>query len=353
MKILLINNLYPTEQNPQPAAYIKTQKDCLEAAGAKIDLLVLRADFTGFVSKYFNYLKFFTELIFNFSYSKYNLIYLNHLPNYFFVLFIHFPFMKNVVIHWHGSEIYAPNTHNHWLNQISYWFTPRRFYHIAPSEYFAKEVARVMKIEPEQVFISPSGGVDIEKFKPVEKSVNTGEIVIGFASELSFMKGADTLLKLVERMDELERVSGRKLRFKAIAYGRNKSHFLDKFKDLTSKIDVMKPIPNGEMASFFNSLDILFFPTRRKAESLGLVAVEAMACGKPVLGPRAFALPEYIKPGINGEFYESDTIDEVERVLTHMIRNIAKYNTREFVTEKYSNKAVIEGYKVFLKQFNR
>jgi glycosyltransferase involved in cell wall biosynthesis len=351
MKILLINNLYPTEQNPQPAAYIKTQKDCLEAAGAQVDLLVLRADFTGFISKYFSYLKFFAQLFFNFFYSKYNLIYLNHLPNYFFVLFLHFPFMKNVVIHWHGSEIYAPNTHNHWLNQISYLFTPSRFYHIAPSEYFATEVARVMKIKPEQVFISPSGGVDIEKFKPSEKAVKANEIVIGFASELSFMKGADTLLKLVERKDELEISSGRKLHFKAIAYGRNKSYFLEKFKVFTGKIEVLKPIPNEEMASFFNSLDILFFPTRRKAESLGLVALEAMACGIPVLGPRAFALPEYIKPGINGEFYESDTIDEVERVLIKMIQNIANYKTREFVTEKYSNKAVIEGYKVFLKQF--
>lgn len=351
MKILLINNLYPTEQNPQPAAYIKTQKDCLEAAGARVDLLVLRADFTGFSSKYFSYLKFFAQLIFNFSYSKYNLIYLNHLPNYFFVLCLHFPFMKNVVIHWHGSEIYAPNKHNHWLNRISYLFVPKRFSHIAPSEYFAKEVARVMKIKPEQVFISPSGGVDVDKFKPSEKKRETDEFVIGFASELSFMKGADTLLKLLERKDELEKSSGRKLHFKAIAYGRNKSYFFEKIKALENKIEVLKPIPNEEMANFFNSMDILFFPTRRKAESLGLVALEAMACGKPVLGPRAFALPEYIKPGINGEFYESDTINEVENVLVKMIQNISNYKTREFIAEKYSNKAVIEGYKVFLKQF--
>ncbi|MGE0635606.1 MAG: glycosyltransferase family 4 protein [Bacteroidia bacterium] len=351
MKILLINNLYPTEQNPQPAAYIKTQKDCLEAAGAQVDLLVLRADFKGFISKYFSYLKFFAQLFFNLSYSKYKLVYLNHLPNYFFVLFVHFPFMKNVVIHWHGSEIYAPNLHNHWLNRISYLFTPKRFYHIAPSEYFAREVAQVMKIKPEQVFISPSGGVDMDKFKPSDKQARANELVIGFASELSFMKGADTLLKLVEGTDELEEKCGRKIRFKVISYGRNKSYFLKEFKAFEKKIEVLKPIPNGEMARFFNSLDILFFPTRRKAESLGLVALEAMACGKPVLGPKSFALPEYIKPGINGEFYENDIVDEVQRVLLKMIQNIDNYKPREFVAEKYSKKAVIEGYKVFLKQF--
>lgn len=351
MKILLINNLYPTEQNPQPAAYIKSQKDCLEATGAEVDLLVLKADFSGFVSKYFNYLKFFAQLLFNFSYSKYNLIYLNHLPNYFFVLFIHFPFMKNVVIHWHGSEIYAPNIHNHWLNRISYLFTPRRFYHIAPSKYFAKEVARVMKINTEQVFISPSGGVDIDKFKPSENKRETDEVVIGFASELSFMKGADTLLRLVERKDDLEKSYGKKIRFKAIAYGRDKNYFLEQFRAQRDKIDVLNPIPNDQMVYFFNSLDILFFPTRRKAESLGLVALEAMACGKPVLGPRAFALPEYIMPGINGEFYESDNIEEIERILIKMIRNINSYKTREFVAEKYSSRSVVEGYKVFLKQF--
>jgi glycosyltransferase involved in cell wall biosynthesis len=334
MKLLLINNLYPTEQNPQPAAYIKTQKDCLEAAGAQVDLQVLRADFTGFISKYFSYLKFFAQLFFNLSYSKYNLIYLNHLPNYFFVLFFHFPFMKNVVIHWHGSEIYAPNLHNHWLNQISYLFTPKRFYHIAPSEYFAKEVARVMKITPQEVFISPSGGVDIEKFKPSDRNSKTNEVVIGFASELSFMKGADILLKLVVRKDELEKLCGREIHFRAIAYGRNKKHFLEEFKKYSDRIEVLKPIPNEQMAGFFNSFDILLFPTRRKAESLGLVALEAMACGKPVLGPRAFALPEYIKPGINGEFYQSDTIDEVENVLVKMIQSINGSKTREFGTEK-------------------
>ncbi len=351
MKILLINNLYPTEQNPQPAAYIKSQKDCLEAAGAEIDLLVLKADFSGFVSKYFNYLKFFAQLLFNFTYSKYNLIYLNHLPNYFFVLFIHFPFMKNVVIHWHGSEIYAPNSHNHWLNRVSYLFVPKRFFHITPSEYFAKEVARVMKIKPEQVFISPSGGVDLDKFIPSDKKRDKDVFVIGFASELSFMKGADTLLRLVERKDDLEKSCGQKIKFKAIAYGRNKNYFLEKFRAQIDKIEVLNPIPNDQMVNFFNSLDILLFPTRRKAESLGLVALEAMACGKPVLGPKSFALPEYIMPGINGEFYEDDNIEDIEPVLIKMIQNISTYKTREFVSEKYSSRSVIQGYKVFLKQF--
>lgn len=51
-------------------------------------------------------------------------------------------------------------------------------------------------------------------------------------------------------------------------------------------------LPQEELVSIYNVSDAFIFPTRREGESLGLVAIEAMACGTPVIASD-FAAPKY------------------------------------------------------------
>jgi glycosyltransferase involved in cell wall biosynthesis len=52
-------------------------------------------------------------------------------------------------------------------------------------------------------------------------------------------------------------------------------------------------VPDNELAGFYNSLDVFCFPTG--IEGYGLPAVEAMACGKPVMVLQDAIIPEEIK----------------------------------------------------------
>jgi glycosyltransferase involved in cell wall biosynthesis len=63
-------------------------------------------------------------------------------------------------------------------------------------------------------------------------------------------------------------------------------------------VDVVGPLPRANMRDFWNSLDIAVVPSLY--EPFGLVALEAMACGVPVIASKIGGLPEIIVDGQSG-----------------------------------------------------
>ena len=62
-----------------------------------------------------------------------------------------------------------------------------------------------------------------------------------------------------------------------------------------------------ELASAYASGDAFLFPS--STETLGLVLLEAMAAGCPVVGANRGGIPDIISDGINGCLYEPDGCD--------------------------------------------
>lgn len=61
-------------------------------------------------------------------------------------------------------------------------------------------------------------------------------------------------------------------------------------------------IPCDRIASYFRSCDVSVIPS--VMEAAGNVILEAMACGKPVIGSRVGGIPEYIDDGVTGFLVE-------------------------------------------------
>ena len=62
-----------------------------------------------------------------------------------------------------------------------------------------------------------------------------------------------------------------------------------------------------ELASAFASADAFVFPSR--TETLGLVLLEAMAAGCPVVAARSGGIPDIVTDGVNGYLFEPDNPD--------------------------------------------
>ncbi|MEL6439213.1 MAG: glycosyltransferase family 1 protein [Cyanobacteria bacterium J06621_8] len=62
-----------------------------------------------------------------------------------------------------------------------------------------------------------------------------------------------------------------------------------------------------ELASAFASADAFIFPSR--TETLGLVLLEAMAAGCPVVAARSGGIPDIVTDGVNGYLFEPDDPD--------------------------------------------
>jgi len=78
-------------------------------------------------------------------------------------------------------------------------------------------------------------------------------------------------------------------------------------------------VPEAEKVSWYNLADVFVLPSR--LEGFGLVAAEAMACGKPVVASRAGALPEVVADGETGLLCDPADPADFARAILHLLRD--------------------------------
>lgn len=89
--------------------------------------------------------------------------------------------------------------------------------------------------------------------------------------------------------------------------------------------------PHSEISLWMNACDLFVLPSLR--ESFGIVQIEAMACGKPVVATRNGGSEELIKNGVNGLLVEpGNAYDMAEKIKISLEKD---WNNNEIVS--YAN----------------
>ncbi|MCY6412406.1 glycosyltransferase family 4 protein [Acinetobacter sp. VNH17] len=147
-------------------------------------------------------------------------------------------------------------------------------------------------------------GIDIEKFKYKDSTHTNKPFKLLFAGSSSIRKGFDLLPLIMEQLgDEYELIFTSNTLQSPINLPQN-----------------MKPIPycktQEEMLSLYHSVDALIFPSR--LEGFGLVVVEAMACGLPVVIANSSALTELVEHSVTGFLCEKDNIQDFVQTIRYL-----------------------------------
>jgi glycosyltransferase involved in cell wall biosynthesis len=120
------------------------------------------------------------------------------------------------------------------------------------------------------------------------------------------------------------------------------------------KVKVLDWIPHNELPAYLNQMKLLIFPSSQ--EGLGLVVLEAMACGTPVLASPVGGVLDTIIDGETGFIMEDNSPESLAKNVIRALQNpeldkiSEKGNT--FVNRNYSYAAMKEKWHKLLATFS-
>jgi glycosyltransferase involved in cell wall biosynthesis len=101
-----------------------------------------------------------------------------------------------------------------------------------------------------------------------------------------------------------------------------------------------------ELASAFASADAFIFPSR--TETLGLVLLEAMAGGCPVVAARSGGIPDIVTDGVNGYLFEPEA--DVQSAIRATVRLLQQQQEREIIRQNARREAERWGWAAATRQ---
>ena len=344
MKFLIISNMYPGKESPYFGIFVKNFKNQLEQKGISCTLAVVEGRGVNRIKKIQKYFKFFLDAISAVKKNDYDVIYVHYISHSLIpLLFVKSFIKKPLILNAHGSDVLINTKIGKLIQKLVTPIIKKADLIVVPSDYFKGIVYDRFMIKKEKIFVFPSGGVNTQLFKP--KDIKKDIFTIGFVSRIDKGKGWDTLLEAVNLLNS----KGLVFRVLIIGSGVEEKLLLQKIEDLKLKnvVEYIGPKPHNDLVNYFNQMDVFAFTTRM-AESLGLVGLEAMACGVPVIGSRIAALPSYIKDGINGKLFEAGNYYELSKNIEYFMNldelEFKKYQINAIKTAKLydSNKVTLD-----------
>jgi glycogen(starch) synthase len=252
----------------------------------------------------------------------------------------------------HGTEIgRAQGLHNpdsFTIDGIEWWTTYEADKIIVTSGSMKAEIQGHFHLPQEKIEIIPNG-IDLKKYNAsVDRSsvrgrygVNPGEKLILCVGRLVPQKGIEYLIRAVPT------ISGRYPEARLIIVGegwlRGQLEYVARSTGHQWRITFTGWIPDEELIALLNSADVLVVPSIY--EPFGIVALEGMAAGVPVVASDVGGLAEIVEHEDNGVLAYSRNPDSiawsVDRVLSDPERSKRLVqNARKMVQKTYSWEAI-------------
>lgn len=222
----------------------------------------------------------------------------------------HIPYIVSV---W-GSDVYDFPNITPFGKQIIKFNLRKADNILSTSHVMAKETK---KYTDKPIQITPFG-VDTDLFKPLD-TPESDEFVVGNVKTLRPKYGIDVLIRAVDIV--IKNNPDRKIRLEIYGEGPQKDELVELTESLgiKDKVSFKGFVQNCQLPEIYNSVSVSVSVSN--SESFGVVAVEAMACGCPVITSDADGFTEVVVDGKTGIIVPKRDIKATSAAIQKFIDN--------------------------------
>ena len=176
---------------------------------------------------------------------------------------------------------------------------------LAPTPRERDHLIRYYGGRSEKIGVVPCG-VNLNLFRPVDKArarqrlgFSPEDVVVLFVGRFAPLKGIERLLAAVTQIQER-----RRLRLVIIGGNGDRTpearevHRLSEVYGIQEAVTLAGRVGQDQLPPYYSAADVLVVPSYY--ESFGLVALESLACGTPVVATDVGAMPSILRDGVNG-----------------------------------------------------
>jgi len=194
---------------------------------------------------------------------------------------------------------------------------------VSPLPWLEKQVKNMTRFKNKLVVIPL--GLELEKFSSVSsqenarKELNLPEqgLTFGLIGRFDLQKGQLLLLEAMKK--------SKNQHYNIVFLGEPTMNegddYFNQMKGLTSDLSIEKRVfirPfRSDVSTFYSAIDWTVMAT--KAETFGMVTIESLACGTPVLGSNAGGTPELLENETGGVLFETMNSDDLANKIDSII----------------------------------
>lgn len=214
------------------------------------------------------------------------------------------------------------------------------------SPFLRRFLSKLIPVYP-PVEIGPISEEDLVNFR-IKHDIQPGQRIIGMAARLATEKGVEYLVQALPRV--LERFPEARVLFvgpyqDVVGEEAYAARIMPTIRKYSKHWSFIGTVPPNEMTAFFHISEVVVLPSLNSTESYGMVQVEAITCGTPVI---ASDLPGVRVPVQNtgsgilvSPANAPELADAIIQILSdpHSFRGqpelLVRYSTPKFVADRY------------------